>query len=122
MGGFYDRMAATAKRLLTNYGKDYVINRVVNGAYNPATGTMGQTSSSFTVKGRVFDYNDFQISQSGGLIKAGDRYLMAAEIDLSFIPDPTTDRVTLDDGVWSVLRLYRPVDEKVFVRLHFRRL
>lgn len=122
MGGFYDRMAATAKRLLTNYGKDYVINRVVNGAYNPATGTMGQTSSSFTVKGRVFDYNDSQISQSGGLVKSGDRYLMAAEIDLSFIPDPTTDRVTLDDGVWSVLRLYRPVDEKVFVRLHFRRL
>jgi len=122
MGGFYDRMASTGKSLLTRYGKDFLVSRVVNGAYSTASGSIAQTVSSYTVKGQVFDFSAFQVAQSGGLILSTDKGLLISLKGLAVPIDPTTDSVNLNGALWKIERVIKPVDEQVIATLQLRKV
>lgn len=121
MSGFYDRAANTAKRLLTSYGKDITVTRQVNSGYDPSTGVAGSTST-FTVKGQSFDYSDYRVATSNGLIKTGDRKVLIAAKDLAFTPDATTDQLTVNGVVWSIVKVNKVVDEQVLFEIQVRRV
>ena len=71
----YAPLANTASALLQKFGKQYTFTRTVKGAYNPATGTTSDTSSTYLKYACIFDYSN---SDSGGLtIEAGDRRMLA---------------------------------------------
>lgn len=78
MTGFYDRMAATAAKLLKKYGAAAVLSRVTAGDYDPATGnTIGETTATYSCFAAKFDYEQKDID--GTQIRVGDQrvYLSA---------------------------------------------
>lgn len=121
-GAFYGNLAKTGKRLLSQYGKDLVITRVVNGSYDPVTSAVASTTTTHTVKGQVFDYTDSRIATSGGLVVAGDRRVIISAVDISFEPNPSTDSVTIGSTKWSIVRVSKPVDEDVIYDMQVRRV
>lgn len=120
-GALYVNLAKTGNRMLTTFGKDLVITRVVNGAYDPSTGAVSSATTNHTVKGQAFDYEDRHIAASGGLIASGDRMVLVSPIGLSFVPDATTDSITLSGVLWKIVRVKKPVDEEVIYELQVRR-
>ena len=73
----YTATAATALRLLTNFGAACTLKRQTAGAYDTATGIAAVTSASLSAIAAVFDYPARYID--GTLILQGDyRALMAS--------------------------------------------
>lgn len=119
---FYDNMAAVAKKLLSQYGRDVTLVRTVPGAYNPSTGVAGAPDvQTYTTSGLIVDYTNYNLAMAGGLIKAGDRRLYLSATGLPGLPDPLTDAVTIDGTTWSIERATEPVNEQVIYDLQVRR-
>lgn len=100
------RFRSLATKLINKYGKSITLTSVTTGTYNPATGSVTNTTSSATVKAIVEDYS-YQDSGSGfteGLIKVGDKKFTVAAIDLSSAPKPG-DTITLGSSTYSVIRV-----------------
>ena len=73
----YTATAATALRLLTNFGATATLKRQTAGAYDTATGIAAVTVTSLSATAAVFDYPAHYID--GTLILQGDyRALMAS--------------------------------------------
>lgn len=118
----FDNMADTALRMLTDYGHDITLTRVTPGTYDPNTGTQGAaTTTAYTAKGIVLNFSDYRVSNSGGLIKTGDRKLLVAARGLAIFPDPTTDTATLSGVTWKIENAIQPVNEVVIYELQVRR-
>jgi len=119
----YTRMAGTSKNLLAKYGKSFTLKRNDPGTYDPATlSNSGGSTTSYTVTGQIFTYNEKRVAASGGLIKAGDRELVIALKGLSITVNPNTDLVTVDGIDWRVVNVTKPVDENVIAYLQLRQL
>ncbi len=116
----FDDLQGIATDLLSNFGKSATYKRVVNGAYDPATGTNSTTTTSVSLNVFAENYSDFQVAQSGGLILARDRKVTISGGALSFEPDPTTDLLTLDGRDYRVVRAFKPVGEDVIHELQVR--
>lgn len=116
----FDDLQGIATDLLANFGKTATYKRVVNGAYDPATGSNPTTETSLSIK--VFDenYSDFQITQSGGLILGRDRKVTISGGALSFEPNPTTDLLIIDGVTYRVVRAFKPVGQDVIHELQVR--
>jgi len=82
----YDRFAATADRLLAHYGQPATLRRVIEGAYDPATGTAPTTNNDTTVRAALFGYQDSQID--GTRILQGDRRAVIAPSFVVVPPEP----------------------------------
>lgn len=82
-----------AQTVMATFGTSVTIRRVA-GTYSTATGTVTETNTDKTVKGRLSNYRDRDFSQ---LIHVGDRKLEVAAIDVGFLP--TIDDVVLIGGV-----------------------
>lgn len=118
----YSRLATTAKKLLTSYGKStIVLARQTGTTYNTTSGAVTGTTTNYPVAAQVFDYSDERIGRSGGLIRVGDRRVLIAAVDLSFDPDPTTDRLVIGGVSWSIVKVGKPVDEQVLYDIQIRR-
>lgn len=120
----YDRLAKTADRLLSpsKFGKQLTITRVLNTAYNTSSGVVSKNTTTYTVNGQVFEYSDYRVAQSGGLIKNGDRRVLVSGLSCPFDPNPTTDTITLNGVPWSIVSVGKPVDEDVLLELQVRRV
>lgn len=71
---FYDRAAATSKRLLAKYGQTITLTRAIPTAeYDPVTGEIEAADSSVTAVGVVFDYERREID--GTMVQQGDAHL-----------------------------------------------
>lgn len=77
----YAKTAATAHRLLLNFGSTAKLRRQTAGAYNPSTGTAAITTTEFDTVAVVFDYDQKYID--GTLVKQGDKQ---AYLDPSYAP------------------------------------
>lgn len=97
----YTDMRATAGRLLTSFGQSMTLTKRASGSYSPSTGTSSVTTTTYTVKGAVFDYKS-SFSTGPLLIQAGDRRAMIAAEGLSVSPEPL-DRLTIGSVVWSIV-------------------
>lgn len=72
----YDRLAATALRLLQAYGASATLKASTAGTYDPATGSASVTVVSTAVSAAVFDYPAKLVD--GTLIKTGDKKALIA--------------------------------------------
>ena len=73
-----------AKKVLKAVGGDVTIRKITAGAYNTATGAVGESASDTVVKGFV---EGVATREVGELIKANDKRLTIAASDLdSFRP------------------------------------
>ncbi len=96
---FYANLAATARRLLTQFGTDVTLTRTTTGEYDPATGSASQTTTTYTGKGARFDYTQREID--GTMIRVGDQRVYL-EVD-GFVMPQTGDTLTLGGRVYQVV-------------------
>lgn len=60
----YDRLNNTATSLITKYGRPLVFTKVTLGAFDPATGTSPETSTTYTANIVKDQFNTFERSDS----------------------------------------------------------
>jgi hypothetical protein len=124
MSAFYDRQAATAQRLLAQFGQPVTVSRVTGGTEDPLTGDVtGQTTESYTPNGVLLNYSVKEAGDSraaGNEIRTSDRKLLLAPFDV----DPVvTDLVTVDGGEWTIIRIktLRPAGQTLLHEIQVRK-
>ena len=91
----YTPLNQTATRLITTFGRDVTFTRQTQDAYNPATGVTSNTSSTYTKKCVIGQFDDAQIgsSKSGQpkrAVMAGTRISANAESGDYLVDDVAT--------------------------------
>lgn len=92
------RIAQTAIRAV---GTAVTIQRVATPTYDPATGRASSSITTQTPPARLDVYTDREIQ---GTIKAGDRKVIIAAVDLDWVPS-TSDRVMIANVRHEVIRV-----------------
>lgn len=83
---FYPDLRATAERLLIGKGQRISLRKQTAGAYNPATGTAGLSSSTYTgIPAAVLGYKNAEID--GTLILKGDKKVLMSADSLAVAPE-----------------------------------
>ena len=91
----------TASKLMAKFGGSATIRRVVPSTYNPATGSISETTTDTAVRGVLQDIN---LNEVNDLIQATDKRLLIAAADLTSPPTPT-DRVIIGSITHQVIRV-----------------
>lgn len=94
---FYANLAATARRLLDQFGTTATLTRTTMGEYNPATGAASQTTTTYICKAARFDYAQRDID--GTNIRVGDQRIY---MDATVMPQ-TGDTIALGDRTYVVV-------------------
>ena len=129
MSAFYDRMAATALRLIERFGQTATLSDTPEpdpDDYDPVTG-MGAAIVPVTQPGQVIllDYTMQEagiINAAGSLVQQGDKKIMLAAKGLAWPPTMTT--TILADGLtWTIINIKttNPAGTTLLYELHGRR-
>lgn len=126
MSAFYDRMAATALRLIERFGLTATLSEVTPGEYDPVTGVeTGGANLTQTGQLILLDYTVQEagiINASGSLVQQGDKKIMLAAKGLEWPPTMTT--TVLADGLtWTIINIKstNPAGTPLVYELHGRR-
>jgi len=116
----YSGMAATAQRLVQQFGRAITVRKptvTANDADIPSDVTV--TYTDYSVTGAVIEYRADQID--GTQIMAQDRMCLIAGADLSVAPEPDW-RVVDDSKTYTVIEVERtgPGGTEVLYTLHLR--
>jgi hypothetical protein len=122
MNAFYDRTAATALRLITQFGQPVTISKTEPGEYDPETGgdSPGATIEQ-TAQGILLDFTG-QEFQNNSLIKQGDKKLKIAAQGLEWVPD-LLNKVIIQGRTWSIvppLKEVNPAGTPILYELQVR--
>lgn len=90
-----------ASKLMAKFGGEVTIRFVAPGAYNPATGTISETTADTVVRGVIEDVN---LREVNDLIQATDKRLLIAAADIAMAPSPA-DRVVIGGLLHQVIRV-----------------
>ena len=108
MSAFYDRMAATALRLIAQFGQAATIKDVTPGTYDEVTGiTSDDVPISQSAQLILLDYT---LQESGAKytegtqVKAGDKKILIAAKGLSWAPK-LTSIITADGADWRIVNV-----------------
>ena len=129
MSAFYDRMAATALRLIERFGQTATLSDTPEpdpDDYDPVTG-MGAAIVPVTqlVQVILLDYTMQEagiINAAGSLVQQGDKKIMLAAKGLACPPTMTT--TILADGLtWTIINIKstNPAGTPLLYELHGRR-
>lgn len=121
MSGFYPSMQDVANELLTEFGSDWIVRRVGNTPYNPATNDLFNTiKDEVTIKAVRQNYKNAQIN--GESILAGDILLLvdSKALEIGLMP---TDKMVNNDEVWQIINieLIKPADVVLFYKVQLRK-
>ncbi|MBJ2228498.1 hypothetical protein JFT67_05515 [Pseudomonas simiae] len=126
MSAFYDRMAATALRLIERFGLTATLSEVTPGEYDPVTGVeTGGATLTQTGQLILLDYTVQEagiINAAGSLVQQGDKKIMLAAKGLEWPPTMTT--TVLADGLtWTIVNIKstNPAGTPLVYELHGRR-
>ncbi|MFI8643884.1 hypothetical protein ACIGJK_03645 [Pseudomonas iridis] len=126
MSAFYDRMAATALRLIERFGLTATLSEVTPGEYDPVTGVeTGGATLTQTGQLILLDYTTQEagiINAAGSLVQQGDKKIMLAAKGLEWPPTMTT--TVLADGLtWTIVNIKstNPAGTPLVYELHGRR-
>jgi hypothetical protein len=109
MSAFYDRTAATALRLITQFGQPVIIRATTVGEYDPEAGSAPPDSTKEqTAQGILLDFTG-QEFQSNSLIKQGDKKLKIAAQGLEWVPG-LLNKVIIQGRTWSIVPPLKEVD------------
>lgn len=112
---FYAEMADVAVEMLAEFGQSVVLGSVTGtGAYDPETGTVGNTVTNHSGMGVALDYEQKDID--GTVVKQGDRRIYIAP-DLGAVPK-TGDTLTLADGAVLAVVNSKPLSPAGTLVLH----
>lgn len=101
----YSRIAATALRLIANFGQAITITSRAQGAYTASTSSYAVTETTQTTRGVIDQYKSREID--GTLIQVGDSKLIIAAQGLTA---PTiNDTVTLADSSKLTIKNIDPI-------------
>lgn len=122
MNAFYDRTAATALRLITQFGQPVTISKTEPGEYDPETGgdSLGATIEQ-TAQGILLDFTG-QEFQNNSLIRQGDKKLKIAAQGLAWSPG-LLDKVVAQGRTWSIvppLKEINPAGTPILYELQVR--
>lgn len=108
MATIYERMQATALRLIAKYGRTVQFTRNEDGEYNPGNGTVGEddqpedaTVVVLPASGGTVEAFDIKFD-SGTLIESNIRALVIAAKDLPWMPKPG-DKAAFDGDTWTFI-------------------
>jgi hypothetical protein len=122
MSAFYDRTAATALRLITQFGQPVIIRATTVGEYDPETGSAPPDSTKEqTAQGILLDFTG-QEFQNNSLIKQGDKKLKIAALGLEWVPD-LLNEVIIQGRTWSIvppLKEVNPAGTPILYELQVR--
>jgi hypothetical protein len=122
MNAFYDRTAATALRLITQFGQPVTIRAITVGEYDPDTGSAPpDTITEQTAQGILLDFTG-QEFQNNSLIKQGDKKLKIAAQGLAWAPD-LLNKVIVQGRTWSIvppLKEINPAGTPILYELQVR--
>lgn len=102
MSGFYDGMAATAQKLLTQFGQPVALRRYTGGVLDPITDTVsGATQVDEQTTGIISAIDKRRDEVLGASAMAGDMlFTLTAEVE------PLQDHLIVADGQeWSIVRI-----------------
>lgn len=126
MSAFYDRMAATALRMIERFGLAATLSEVTPGEYDPITGAeTGGATLTQTGQLILLDYTAQEagiINAAGSLVQQGDKKIMLAAKGLEWPPTMTT--TVLADGLtWTIINIKstNPAGTPLVYELHGRR-
>jgi hypothetical protein len=126
MSAFYDRMAATAWRLIERFGQAATLSEVTAGEYDPVTG-IDSEPVTLTQPGQVIllDYTVQEagiINAAGSLVQQGDKKIMLAAKGLAWPPTMTTT-IFVDGLTWTIVNIKstNPAGTPLVYELHGRR-
>lgn len=94
----YSRLLSTSTNLIERYGVEYTFTKVTAGAFNPATGTVSSTSSTYTAYCVRDSYSAYE--RQDGSVQIDDIKLIAEVA--AFAVD---DTVSIDSSVYRVVRV-----------------
>jgi hypothetical protein len=122
MSAFYDRTAATALRLITQFGQPVTISKTEPGEYDPETGgeAPGVTIEQ-TAQGVLLDFTG-QEFQNNSLIRQGDKKLKIAAQGLAWVPG-LLDKVVAQGRTWAIvppLKEVNPAGTPILYELQVR--
>lgn len=126
MSAFYDRMAATALRLITRFGQSATLDDVTPGTYDPVTGeTTGDTPITQPCQLILLDYSLQESGAKyaeGSQVLAGDKKILVAAQGLTWAPALTTT-VTADGDLWRIvnIKVSNPAGTPLVYELHGRK-
>jgi len=122
MSAFYDRTAATALRLITQFGQPVTIRATTVGEYDPEAGSAPPDSTKEqTAQGILLEFTG-QEFQSNSLIKQGDKKLKIAAQGLEWVPD-LLNKVIIQGRTWSIvppLKEVNPAGTPILYELQVR--
>jgi len=117
----YAELASIASELLAEFGQNVVLTRVsAPGVYDPATGvTTGETTTSITLKGAMFNFGRNQTTERNALIQVGDRRLL---LEAGSSAPQLTDAVLVDGVTYGIVSIGKvnPAGTPVTYSLHLR--
>jgi uncharacterized membrane protein YvbJ len=119
---FYNGLAATAKSLLTRFGRDITHRKIVEGDYNPDTATVSNSTVDTTVKAVDFDFRDKTHGNQyfNQNIQASDRYaLVSADVDSIDV----SDQLIIGGVTWNIINVktLAPAGTNVLFTCHIRK-
>lgn len=116
MSQFYDRMAATALRLIEQFGQTITLRDTVPGEYDPVTG--GSTPETTVDQPAQAILQDYALQQSGmsyaegAVIKQGDKKILVAAMakdangqPAQLTPPQLTTTVIADGATWTIVNI-----------------
>ena len=102
-----DRKVQRAVRaVLRRTGTMVTWTRVTVGAYTPGNMTVTTSSEDQQIRGRLDDYTDREMANAPS-IRAGDRKLTIAALDVEGEPPDVDDQITIGTVPHSVVRVSR---------------
>lgn len=96
---FQSDMALTAHELLTEFGTTATLIKVVAGTYDPATSSVSNTETSYTVT--LYEEDASGADIDGSQIKAGDKLAMISAI--GSVQPETNNRITYQGADWMIV-------------------
>jgi hypothetical protein len=112
----YSKSAQTSLRLLTRFGQTVTRKDIVTGAYNPATGTAAQTTTTTSRIGAEMPLDDGQTTIAGTVIES-----TSVQLYLDATGEvKTTDRYVIGGKQYTVksFTTIRPAGTAVLNILH----
>jgi len=94
----YSPITKSAEALITRFGEEFTFTRTTDGAYNPATGSVAQTTATFKKYACVFDYTD--ADRAGQTVLQGDRRMLAEGHSYEI-----NDTVVINSDIFKVINV-----------------
>lgn len=104
MSAFYDRMQATALRLIAKFGQQVTLTDVVPGVYDPATGETSAGSTTVQTPMAILQDSGAQYG-NGDMIEIGDKKILIAAKGLTIPPRLTSTVTGVDGVVWRIVNV-----------------